>query len=56
MARQSFQAIRMFWAFCLSSKRSATSWIIVPRAVEEVSENKAKKESIKAFAVIAPFL
>jgi hypothetical protein len=56
MARQSFHAVRNASALFLSSYRSATSRINVPRAVDEVSENKAKKLLIKAVAVMELFL
>lgn len=56
MARQSFHAVRNASALFLSSYRSAASRIKVPRAVDEVSENSAKKPLIKAVAVMELFL
>lgn len=56
MARQLFQAVLIASPFELSSYRSATSRIKVPRAEEVVSEKSAKKESISAVAVMELFL
>ena len=56
MARQLFHAVRMESACLGSSYRSATSRTRVPRAEEDVSEKRAKKESIRAGAVMAFFL
>jgi hypothetical protein len=53
MARQSFQAVRRDSALALSSYRSATSRTREPRALDEVSEKRAKKVSIKARADMA---
>jgi hypothetical protein len=56
MARQSFQAVLIASDLFLSSKRSATSRIRVPRAVEDVSENREKNEFMRAVAVMELFL
>lgn len=56
MARQSFHAVLRESDLFLSSYKSATSRISVPRALEVVSENKAKNESIRAVAVRALIL
>ena len=53
MARQSFHAVRKDSALVLSSYRSATSRMREPRALEEVSEKRAKKVSIRARADMA---
>ena len=52
MARQSLHAVLSPSALDLSSYSSATSRMSVPRAVDEVSAKRAKKELIKAVAVM----
>lgn len=56
IARQLFHAVRNASAFFGSSYKSATSLINVPRELELVSENRAKKESISPCALMALFL
>ena len=56
MARQSFHAVRRVSDLLLSSYKSATSRIKVPRAVDDVSENSAKKLLINEVAVMELFL
>ena len=51
MARQSFHALRSRSALVLSSNRSATSRISVPKAVDDVSAKSAKKDSMRAGGV-----
>jgi hypothetical protein len=56
IARQLLHAVRKVSAFFASSYRSATSLINVPSALDVVSVNRAKKESISSGAEIALFL
>lgn len=55
MARQSFHALRSPSALALSSKRSATSRIKVPRAEADVSEKREKKASTRLAAETLPW-